>query len=102
MLELQPGEMSLHHVRLIHGSDPNPSIKRRVGFAVRYVPTHVRQVVGTQDSATLVRGTDAFQNFRPERRPEADLSEAALAFHAEATNSTQNFLMRNTGRQLGG
>ena len=27
MLELQPGEMSLHHVRLIHGSDPNPSGK---------------------------------------------------------------------------
>ena len=25
MLALQPGEMSLHHVRLIHGSDPNPS-----------------------------------------------------------------------------
>ena len=24
-LELRAGEMSLHHVRLIHGSDPNPS-----------------------------------------------------------------------------
>ena len=24
-LALEPGEMSLHHVRLIHGSDPNPS-----------------------------------------------------------------------------
>ena len=24
MLSLEPGEMSLHHVRLIHGSDPNP------------------------------------------------------------------------------
>jgi non-haem Fe2+, alpha-ketoglutarate-dependent halogenase len=23
-LPLQPGEMSLHHVRLIHGSEPNP------------------------------------------------------------------------------
>ena len=26
-LPRQPGEMSLHHVRLIHGSEPNPSDK---------------------------------------------------------------------------
>jgi len=39
MLELQAGEMSLHHVRLIHGSDPNPSDLRRIGFAIRYIPT---------------------------------------------------------------
>ena len=44
MLELRRGEMSLHHVRLIHGSDPNPSGKRRIGFAIRYMPTYVRQV----------------------------------------------------------
>src|SRR6202046_2757190 len=35
-LPLQPGAMSLHHVRLIHGSEPNPSAKRRIGFAIRY------------------------------------------------------------------
>jgi len=33
VLELAAGEMSLHHVRLIHGSDPNPSEQRRIGFA---------------------------------------------------------------------
>ncbi len=31
-LVLKAGEMSLHHVRLIHGSDPNPSDTRRIGF----------------------------------------------------------------------
>ena len=58
MLELAAGEMSLHHVRLIHGSDPNPSADRRIGFAIRYIPTYVRQVAGSNDSATLVRGKD--------------------------------------------
>src|SRR5882757_7536778 len=96
MLVLQPGEMSLHHVRLIHGSDPNPSARRRIGFAIRYLPTHVRQVVGTHDTATLVRGVDAFHNFAPEQRPEADLSEAALAFHAQVTGAHQQILMRGT------
>ena len=94
-LELQPGEMSLHHVRLIHGSDPNPSARRRIGFAIRYLPTHVRQTVGTRDSATLVRGVDAHGNFLPERRPEADLALAALAFHAEITQQVKDVLMRD-------
>jgi non-haem Fe2+, alpha-ketoglutarate-dependent halogenase len=95
MLSLQPGEMSLHHVRLIHGSDPNPSGKRRIGFAIRYLPTHVRQVVGTRDSATLVRGVDRFANFEPEYPPDRDLSDAALAFHARVMGDQQNVLMKN-------
>ena len=95
MLQLQPGEMSLHHVRLIHGSDPNPSAKRRIGFAIRYLPTHVRQIVGTRDSATLVRGVDQFGNFEPEYRPERDLSEAAVAFHAHVMGDQQQVLMKN-------
>ena len=68
-LPLQPGEMSLHHVRLIHGSEPNPSAKRRIGFAIRYVPTYVRQAAGMRISATLVRGVDTYGHFEPERRP---------------------------------
>ncbi|SDT35168.1 phytanoyl-CoA dioxygenase family protein [Bradyrhizobium canariense] len=96
MLSLQPGEMSLHHVRLIHGSDPNPSAKRRIGFAIRYLPTHVRQVVGTRDSATLVRGVDNFGNFEPEYQPAHDLADAALAFHAQIMGDQQKVLMRNT------
>ena len=95
MLSLQPGEMSLHHVRLIHGSDPNPSAKRRIGFAIRYLPTHVRQVVGTRDSATLVRGVDRFGNFEPEQPPERDLSDAAVAFHAHVMGDQQQVLMKN-------
>src|SRR5438552_1033295 len=53
---LHPGEMSLHHVRMFHGSPANRSADRRIGFAVRYLPTRVRQVAGTADSALLVRG----------------------------------------------
>jgi hypothetical protein len=94
MLPLHPGEMSLHHVRLVHGSDPNPSGQRRAGFAIRYLPTHVRQTAGITDSATLVRGVDVYRNFIPERAPEADLSPAALAFHAEITGATKQILMR--------
>ena len=100
MLELRAGEMSLHHVRLIHGSDPNPSDTRRIGFAIRYIPTHVRQVAGTHDSATLVRGVDTEQNFALEQAPKSDMSVQAQAFHAEVTNQHANILMRSTNRAM--
>jgi non-haem Fe2+, alpha-ketoglutarate-dependent halogenase len=35
VITLHPGELSLHHVRLVHGSPPNPSNDRRIGFGRR-------------------------------------------------------------------
>jgi non-haem Fe2+, alpha-ketoglutarate-dependent halogenase len=100
MLELAAGEMSLHHVRLIHGSDPNPSDDRRIGFAIRYIPTYVRQVAGSHDSATLVRGVDRHRNFELEQRPDADMSPSAVAYHAAVTGAHAQILMRGTGREM--
>jgi non-haem Fe2+, alpha-ketoglutarate-dependent halogenase len=97
-LPLQPGEMSLHHVRLIHGSEPNPSDRRRIGFAIRYLPTHVRQAVGLHDSAMLVRGSDRYGHFEAEQPPDADMSPAALAQHAAIMARTNQVLMRDTDR----
>jgi ectoine hydroxylase-related dioxygenase (phytanoyl-CoA dioxygenase family) len=37
-IELQPGEMSLHDVYMIHGARPNTSQRRRTGVALRYMP----------------------------------------------------------------
>jgi|SRR5215831_1980676 len=97
-LELEPGEMSLHHVKLIHGSDANASDARRIGLAVFYFPTHVRQTAATADSAMLVRGIDAFGHFRAEERPLSDLSDAALAHHTELVGASTRILMRGTAR----
>ena len=95
-LPLQPGEMSLHHVRLIHGSEPNPSTKRRIGFAIRDIPTYVRQAAGMRDSATLVRGVDKYGHFEPEQRPEFDMAPSAQAHHAEVMARINQVLMRDT------
>jgi non-heme Fe2+,alpha-ketoglutarate-dependent halogenase len=82
-LVLEPGEISLHDIKLIHGSMPNLSRDRRIGLAIRYLPTHVRQTK-ERDSAMLVRGVDQYGHFDPEPRPARDLDEAALAAHARA------------------
>jgi len=98
---LQPGEMSLHHVLIVHGSGANPSGDRRIGYAIRYVPTRVRQVAGARDSATLVRGKDAFGHFELEPRPDADLDPAMLALHAEISDRQTKILFRGTDRTWG-
>jgi non-haem Fe2+, alpha-ketoglutarate-dependent halogenase len=92
-IELQPGEISLHHVRLIHGSEPNDSDHRRVGMAIRYIPTSLRQLKRQDDSATLVRGVDRFQNFVHEPRPAADRDPSCVAFHRQMTARTRQILM---------
>jgi len=38
-IELQPGQMSLHDVYMIHGAAANRSGQRRTGVALRYMPT---------------------------------------------------------------
>src|SRR5437763_12288104 len=84
VIELQPGEMSLHHVRLVHGSPPNPSNDRRIGFAIRYIPTSVRQLHG-EDSATLVRGIDTVGNFEHEPIPTREMEPELVALHKQIT-----------------
>lgn len=95
---LNPGEMSLHHVKLVHGSEPNRSNDRRIGLAIRYIPTDVRQLK-VRDSATLVRGVDRFGNFDPEPRPKRDLDAAALAAHADAVERQVKALYSGTDKQ---
>jgi ectoine hydroxylase-related dioxygenase (phytanoyl-CoA dioxygenase family) len=97
VLELQPGEMSLHHVRLVHGSAPNRSDDRRIGFAMRFMPTSVAQVVGGDDSATLVRGVDRSAHFELEPRATLDLDPPMVELHRRVTDRSAQRLFRGTG-----
>lgn len=98
---LAPGQMSLHHVLLVHGSEPNSSDHRRIGFAIRYVPTYVRQLTGVRDSATLVRGTDEYDNFVLEPAPVSDFHPDAVAFHSEMLAANDQILYRGVPGQVG-
>jgi len=53
-IELEPGQMSLHDVYMIHGANPNRSPQRRAGVAIRYMPaTSVfeRGLIATSDKS---------------------------------------------------
>ena len=92
-LALDPGEMSLHDLLIVHGSNPNRSDQRRIGIALRYIPTSTRQL-GGRDSATLARGTDAYGHFEMEPRPDSEFSAKAIEEHARIVENHTRLLMK--------
>ncbi len=84
-IELLAGEMSLHHLRAIHGSRPNGSDRPRIGFAARFVTPQAKPLLPGQ-TAALVRGRDRCGNWDLDNDPPDFPSQASavLAHQAEA------------------
>ncbi len=86
-MELAAGQMSFHHGLMFHGSEESRDDERRIGFAIRYIPTRVKPIDGLpRDSVQLVRGVDRHQHFDHEPRPVRDLDPADVARHKLATD----------------
>jgi ectoine hydroxylase-related dioxygenase (phytanoyl-CoA dioxygenase family) len=83
---LEPGEMSLHHVLTVHGSEANRSGERRCGLAIRYIAGHLTKLNGARGTATLVRGRD-HGHFDLETAPEDTFHPDALARYATIVRS---------------
>ena len=95
----QPGEVSLHHIKLVHGSEPNRSADRRIGLRDPLHPD-----ARAPDRRCAIRrcwcaAWTAIGNFDPEPRPRHDIDEAALAAHADAVNRQVAALYQGTGKK---
>ena len=91
-MPLQSGEMSLHDIRIAHGSGPNRSDERRIGFSVQYIPTCVRQAKSNEDYAALVRGEDHYGHFTLTTPPVHSMDADAVAIHERASAATREIL----------
>jgi len=86
---LQPGEMSLHHGQVFHGSHKNRSDHRRIGLAIRYITPDMKQTTNDKTNAKLVAGEDTFGHFNLLEPPRANLHPddvAALKRNIELSN----------------
>lgn len=72
---LTPGQMSLHHMRTIHGSPGNTTDRRRMTVAMTFLPPHVHPLSG-RDTATLVRGEDRYGHWMTEQAMPAEEFDA--------------------------
>jgi hypothetical protein len=80
---LQPGEMSLHHIGLVHGSRANQSQRPRIGIAVRYITPEVIHEGAEKHFALLVRGRDEFGHFELLNQPLQGSVRAGCALQME-------------------
>jgi non-heme Fe2+,alpha-ketoglutarate-dependent halogenase len=79
---LAPGQMSLHHADLVHGSGGNRSDDQRIGFAIRYVSPSVSQE-RPHHAVVLVRGEDSHGHYELlDREPSGDFEESFAAHDA--------------------
>ena len=98
-LLLEPGQISLHHGRTIHSSQPNRSRDRRIGVVVQqYVPPHVRERDG-RGHAVLVRGTDPYRHFESCPRPRRDMAPEDAARREAVNAHWADFLYRGASRR---
>ena len=91
------GQMSLHHVRVIHASDGNRTAGMRAAVALRYLGGRTEPRKQGQQ-ATLVRGTLS-ASYALEALPGRDDDPAAMAWHARSFRRHSLELLRQALRR---
>ena len=93
---LKAGQLSLHHPKTIHGSGPNLSKKRRIGFAIQsYIATNVKQRVG-KVYVQLARGQDDFHFHEHTTRPKQRMNSTNLKLRDKANLELQKILYKDS------
>ncbi len=96
---LQPGEMSLHHGRMFHASAPNKSSDRRIGLAIRYIKTSMKQIGGEKGHAMLASGQDNYGHFELVPPPCANLDSEAMQHYRTAKTQHEKILYKGAAQQ---
>lgn len=81
---LQPGEMSLHHANIVHGSNANGSDESRIGFIVRFVTS---QSTSRDREVLRVRGNADCSHLRITTPPVQEDLQTAVRNWRAATDS---------------
>jgi len=92
--ELKSGQLSLHHPMIVHGSTPNRSKSRRIGFVIQsYIGTNVDQVIG-KIYVQQARGIDTFKYHEHTKRPVELMSKKDVALRIKANEELAKIFYR--------
>jgi len=91
-VDLQPGEMSLHDISVVHSSERNSSAEIRIGCNITYIAPEIRQTLGS-DTAYLVRGQDNQRNFYLAPTPHDSESKETQEYYAKVALERSNILV---------
>ena len=97
---LKAGQLSLHHPMTVHGSGPNLSKNKRIGFAIQsYIGTNVDQVLG-KIFVQQARGKDPFKHHEYAMRPVEVMNKNDVALRIKA-NKELSKIFYNDASQKG-
>ena len=92
---LNPGQLSLHHPKTVHGSGPNLSKKRRIGFAIQsYIGSNVDQVLG-KTYVQQARGIDEYKFHEHTSRPTKFMDKQDIISRDRSNNELQKILYKD-------
>ena len=92
-LILKPGEMSIHHGAVIHGSKPNKSKQRRIGFALQSYCSHAtKQILGKKIWMHIRGGKRNDPNILQLKRPQYDMDPINVDLRKIANENYSNIL----------
>ena len=95
-LILKPGQLSIHHPLTIHGSGPNQSKERRIGFAIQsYISPNVKQLNG-KTFVQLARGKDDLNYHEHTKRPLSFMDKISLNARDKANLELQKILYKGS------
>ena len=98
-VEIHPGQISLHHGLMIHGSGPNTTDDRRIAAVIRYCSPAISQQVGDRDFAVLARGQDRFGHFDRFDAPQAPFTAASLATYDQIRRAQAATMMKGADKK---
>jgi hypothetical protein len=81
---LKPGEMSLHHTNIVHGSKPNASDGPRIGFIVRFVTS---RTTNRERAVVQARGSGDCSHLKLGAPPVDENFETAVAAWRQSDGS---------------
>ena len=92
---LKVGQLSLHHPMIVHGSGPNKSNRRRIGFVIQsYIGTNVRQVLG-KVFVQQARGKDTFKYHKHTKRPVELMSKKDIELKNKANKELSKIFYKD-------
>ena len=93
---LKAGQMSIHHPMTVHGSGPNMSNERRIGFAIQsYIGTNVKQYEG-KTIVQLARGEDKFNFYKHASRVKNFMNKESLRLRDLANEELKKILYKDS------
>ena len=99
-IELKPGQLSIHHPWVVHGSGHNLSSERRIGFAIQsYIGTDVDQVLG-EIYVQQARGEDPQGYHQHTPRPNGIMQDKDVKFRDQANAALQD-IMYSGAKKIG-